>query len=179
MATLVYVDYTNFHKEARHIAAVREGLAPTLDYAMDNKVFGQWACHFRHFYDFIVGDGEVKRAFLVTSGEFNVKAATEAGFETVVIPRGFRRREKRVDTTIAVQAIEDGLSQCDSAFDEFVLITGDLDQEPTVTKLRSYGYKVTVMFWGHASVVLREAADEFISLDAHWDYLTWVPKEDV
>lgn len=51
-------------------------------------------------------------------------------------------------------------------------VAGDCDYEPLVKQLVTDGFAMTVLYWGHASRELREAAAAFDTLDAYIEELT-------
>lgn len=174
MNVLIYVDYPNLVTEARHIQAVTEGKALDVEDAQNQKVFSPWSCEFPALLEVVRAGDVAIRAFLVSSDPFySRKYAEAAGFDLAVFPRNFREKEKRVDTTFALEALSDAYENADPRFDRFVLVTGDLDQEPTLRKLRELGYHTTVAFWRHASKMLREGALEFLPLNEHWEALSY------
>lgn len=98
-------------------------------------------------------------------------AARRNGFDVVTYDRNVANHEKKIDTDIVATMIEDSFVLADPATDEITLVSGDSDYVPAVEKLKSRGFKVYVVFWGHASKELKAAASEFINLDPHLDHL--------
>lgn len=173
MSTYLYVDYSNLIAEAKHIAAVRSGLAQDLNHAQDNRISAPWHCHFRNLLSYTSGSVPA-RALLVTSEPFYGRTYAEhAGFEVKVYPRGYKQREKCVDTHLATQIVRDALTIIDSKTDEIVMVTGDLDQIPTIRLVKQHGHKVVLVFWEHAAMHLRSEADGFFALNPQWEHLTW------
>lgn len=174
----VYVDYSNLVTEARHIAAVMAGRAENIDDAQDRRIIEPWSCEFPALLQAVSEGLPVARALIVTSDPFySRRYAAEAGFELVVYPRSYREKEKRVDTAFALAAYADAVHRMNRETDRVVLVTGDLDQEPTVAALQAQGVNVTVAFWKHASKRLRDSATTFLPLNERWDALTH--REDV
>ncbi len=168
----VYVDYSNLFAEARHIAAVFTGEAKSLDEAQDQRIAAAWRCDYVKLLETLCPK-KPATAFLVSSEPFaDAHLAEWAGFEVVLYQRGYRKREKCVDTHFAIRAVSDALTELDPKKDAITLVTGDLDQLPTVQFLRAQGYTVRVAFWDHAARALRTEANVFESLNPHWDAIT-------
>ncbi len=168
----IYVDFSNLFAEARHIAAVFAGHAKTLDEAQDQQLIAPWRCDYVKLLALLAPE-KPATAFLITSEPFqDMHVAQWAGFEVLTYPRGYRKREKCVDTHFAIRVVTDALTDLDPKKDEITLVTGDLDQSPTVNYLRAQGYTVRVAFWNHASRALRSDANVFESLNPHWDLIT-------
>lgn len=173
MTVWIYVDYSNFVTEARHLEAVFQGKAEDVDDAQNRKIIATWSCEFPGLLDAVRENDQVARALIVTSDPFYARRyASEAGFELIVYPRTYRDKEKRVDTSFAIEALRDAVFRM-APDDRVVLVTGDLDQEPTVRAIRELGRHVTVAFWRHASKRLRDSADSFLSLNEAWDNITY------
>lgn len=169
----VYVDFSNVFAEARHLAAVQMGMVRDVYQAQEERVGADWQCDFDGLLQF-VADGKASTAVLVTSTPFPPQPRAEAaGFECAVMPRGFRKREKCVDTYFAVRAVTDALLHFKDTEDEIILVTGDLDQLPTIRFLQGRGFRVTLVFWAHASYELVNAVDAFYELNPFWDTVTY------
>lgn len=169
----LYVDFSNLFAEARHIAAVFAGQAKTLDEAQDRQIVVFWRCDYAKLVE-VLCPAKPATAFLITSEPFqDAHVAEWAGFEVLVYPRGYRKREKCVDTHFAIRVISDALTKLDPKKDEITLVTGDLDQSPTVNFLRNKGFTVRIAFWNHAARTLRADANVFESLNPHWDTVTF------
>jgi uncharacterized LabA/DUF88 family protein len=97
--------------------------------------------------------------------------AKKQGFEVVVYDRNVANHEKKIDTDIVATMIEDSYEILTIGEDEVTLVAGDSDYVPAIEKLRKRNIPVHVVFWGHASRELKDAATKFISLD---DYLTYL-----
>lgn len=168
----IYVDFSNLYAEARHIGAVFCGLARNIDEAQDDKRVVHWRCDFAKLFQVLCTE-KPGTAFLITSEPFkDAHLAEWAGFETLTYPRGYRQREKCVDTHFAIRVVNDALTLLDPKKDEIILVTGDLDQLPTVQFLRAEGYTVKIAFWNHAAQTLRGEANVFEALNPHWDLIT-------
>lgn len=162
----IYVDYSNLKHEGKHLAGQRVG-----------KTQAPWHCNFEALMGVLQGTANLGRTLLVTSDPFAAGAhALEAGFEVVTYPRSFHKKEKCVDTRIAVEAVRDAMRPGRSPeHDIFVFVSGDLDQQPAVQLLREEGFTVYNLFWQHSSKGLQDSCDAFEALDPHWDRITWCP----
>lgn len=106
-------------------------------------------------------------------------AFTRNGWLTFVRELNVSRREKGVDTTLTAQMIEDGLlgalrDDLDPANVRITLLAGDGDYIDPVTRLREYGYHVTVMAFAHTlSRALRQAASRSLELDPYFDQIVF------
>lgn len=173
MANYLYVDNSNVWIEGMHVAAVANGLVPTIWDALDNRICDYtWKMDFGRLYEFAGGERkDVGRAVLYGSrppaNDSLWSIAKSRGFEVVVYDRNVQNREKKVDTSIAADMISDSYELMDPAKDEISLVSGDRDLVPAVEKLRKRGFKVDVVFWDHASGELKNAASAFISLNPH------------
>lgn len=107
-------------------------------------------------------------------GELFFEMARRAGFDTALLDRNSLNREKAVDMTLAMRAIERAWGNPPSSM-RFVLVAGDRDYVPLVTFLRERGFETDVVFWSHAAPELRRAASRFVDLDPHFEYLRWQP----
>jgi uncharacterized LabA/DUF88 family protein len=67
--------------------------------------------------------------------------------------------------------LTDAVERMDAAKDEITLVAGDTDYVPTIQALRRRGFTINVVFWGHASRELRDAATKFIPLDGYLNFL--------
>lgn len=86
----------------------------------------------------------------------------------------FTNREKQVDIALSARMMEDSFKYMKATSGDIaVLAAGDGDFVPTIRSLQSRELGVRVVSWSHAAGrQLREAADEFIELDPHFDMLT-------
>ena len=160
----IYVDFSNLRIEGRHLAGELVG-----------KKEAPWHCDFKGLLDVARGGQPLGRTLLVTSDPFPASQhAWDAGWEVITYPRSFHDKEKCVDTRLAVEAVRDGLSEIRDAYrDEFVLVSGDLDQQPVAALLKREGYSVHNLFWGPSMNALHTSCDTFESLNTHWDRVTW------
>lgn len=85
--------------------------------------------------------------------------------------RNASNREKKIDTQIASDVIEDSYEWMKEGRDEVRLVAGDADYVPVVEKLQRRGLPCVVVFWEHASRELKDASNEFLSLDMHLEAL--------
>lgn len=99
-------------------------------------------------------------------------AAKRKGFEVIVHDRSrFTGREKKVDTNIVSDVTADSYELMDPKRDEITLVSGDADYVPAIERLRKRCFQFDVCFWDHASKEIRQAASNFISLNAYLDHL--------
>lgn len=164
----LYVDFSNLLYEGKHVMG-----------RLASKREAPWHCNFNGLLDVLVGDAKRGRCHLVTSDPFGAQEhAQAAGFEVETYPRAFNRKEKCVDTHLAVEAMRDAFGGLRiPGQDTFVLVSGDLDQLPVARALRAEGFTVINAFWAHSARGLRDVCDVFVSLDEHREKITWDPKE--
>ena len=86
MSSYVYVDNSNVWIEGRHIAAVKAGLAASLDEAQETNISAPWSYDFGKLLSFAGGEAEkIKRAVLFGSrppkNDSLWNSAKEKGFE--------------------------------------------------------------------------------------------------
>lgn len=179
MPNFLYVDNSNVWIEGMHVAAVKNGHAPSIWDAMDNKICDySWKLDFGKLYQFAGGErSQVGRAVLYGSrpptNDSLWEIARKNGFEVVVYDRNASNKEKKIDTSIAADMVADSYERMDPAKDEVTLVSGDRDLVPAVEKLRRRGLKVDVVFWDHAAKELKTAASSFVSLDPHFRLLSF------
>lgn len=173
MANFLYVDNSNVWIEGMHVAAVANGIAPTIWDALENGICDySWKIDFGKLYQFAGGDKkDVGRAVLYGSrppkNDSLWSVAKAKGFEVVVYDRNAANKEKKVDTSIAADMIADSYELMDPKKDEVTLVSGDRDLVPAVEKLCKRKFKVDLVFWDHASGELRAACTNFISLNQY------------
>ena len=93
------------------------------------------------------------------------------GFEVIVYDRHAANKEKKIDTQITADMIEDSYELMKADRDEITLVAGDRDYAPAIEKLRKRGFAVRVVFWDHAARELKDAASKFIQLDPYLEHL--------
>ena len=178
MANFLYVDNSNVWIEGMHVAAVENGIAPTVWDAMENRICDySWKLDFGKLYQFAGGEQkDVGRAVLYGStrpkNDSLWAIAKQKGFEVVVYDRNASNKEKKIDTSIAADMVADAYELMDPAKDEVTLVCGDRDLVPAVERVRKRGLKVDVVFWDHAASELKNAASAFISLNPHLKLLS-------
>ena len=96
----------------------------------------------------------------------------QKGFNPTVYERNAANKEKKVDVAIAARITKDAYTVINKEKDEIILVAGDSDYVPVIDDLRSEGYRVEVIFWGHAARELREASSKFTSLDNYLTHFT-------
>ena len=177
MPNFLYVDNSNVWIEGMHVAAVQRGIAPDVWAAIEERICDyNWKLDFGRLYEFAGGDSsDVGRAVLYGSrppaNDSLWTVARNRGFEVIVHDRNASNREKKIDTNITADLIDDSHVLMKVGRDEITLVAGDKDYVPAVEKLRGRGFTIHVVFWNHVARELREAASKFVSLDKHLDYL--------
>lgn len=176
MPNFLYVDNSNVWIEGMHVAAVVTGTAPDIWTAQDRNITTPWSYDFGRLLYFAGGEkDDVGRAVLYGSrppkNDSLWGSAQRQGFEVVVYDRNAANREKKIDTQITADMIEDSYELMKPARDEITLVAGDKDYVPAVEKLRKRGFTVHVVFWSHAARELRDAASKFIELDPYLEHL--------
>jgi uncharacterized LabA/DUF88 family protein len=180
MANFLYVDNSNVWIEGMHVAAVKNGLAPDIWAAGDQRICdNSWRLDFGRLMEFAGGERhEVGRAVLYGSrppeDDSIWLAAKRKGFEVVVYDRNVRNKEKKIDTRIATDIVADSFQRMKKG-DEVTLVAGDSDYVPTVENVVARGFKFWVVFWDHASRELRESCSGFTSLNQWLELLARKP----
>lgn len=178
MANFVYVDNSNIWIEGMHVAAVENGLVPTIWDAMENRVCDySWKLDFGKLYEFAGGEKQdVGRAVLYGSrppkNDSLWAIAKNKGFEPIVYDRNAANKEKKIDTSIAADMVADAFELMTPGTDEVTLVCGDKDLVPAVERVKRRGLKVDVVFWDHCATELKVAASNFISLNPHLKFLS-------
>ena len=174
MAKFVYVDNSNVWIEGRRAAAVENGFAFDIAEAIENGIFDRdWKYDFGKLLELVGGKKNgLKKAILFGSrppqNDSLWEAARVGGFEVIVEDRNAQNREKKIDTGIVAQMMEDSY-ECitDKLTDEMVLVAGDKDYVPAVNRISKRGIRVVVYFWDHAAPELKDHAAQFFSLNKH------------
>lgn len=175
MANFCYVDNSNVWIEGMHVSAVAKGHAPNIWTACDNQICDyDWKIDFGRLFEFAAGS-DVGRAVLFGSrpptNDSLWTVAVRNGFEVIVHDRNAANREKKVDTQITAEMIEDSFMRM-KAGDTITIVSGDSDYVPAIEKLKARDFNVEVCFWDHASREIREVATKFISLNKYLDHLS-------
>ena len=176
MANYLYVDNSNVWIEGMHVAAVRAGLVPDIWAAQTERVTAPFRVDFGRLHEFAGGEEqELGRAVLYGSrppaNDSLWAVARKRGFEPVVFERNAANREKKIDTQITADIVQDLFTVISPDADEVTLVAGDRDFVPAVEKVRGRGVRFHVVFWSHAARERREAADSFVDLDPYFEYL--------
>ena len=134
MANYLYVDNSNVWIEGMHVAAVRSSYAPDILTAQQERITAPFRIDFGKLYGFAGGSsGEVGRAALYGSrppaNDSVWELAKSRGFEPVVFDRNVANREKKIDTQIAADIVEDLFTRILPDSDEITLVSGDSDFE--------------------------------------------------
>ncbi len=177
MANFLYVDNSNVWIEGMHVSAVVNGFAPDIWTAQEQKICDHgWKLDFGRLFEFAGGErGAVGRAVLYGSrpprNDSLWGAAERKGFEVVVYDRNAANKEKKIDTQITADIVDDSYTLMKPDRDEITLVAGDKDYVPVVEKVRRRGLTFHVVFWDHAARELREACSAFVSLNQYLDHL--------
>ena len=174
MARYVYVDNSNVWIEGRRAVAVMNDLAFDIADAIENKILDfTWKYDFGKLLELVGGQKNgLKKAYLFGSrppqNDSLWEAARQGGFEVIVEDRNAQNREKKIDTWIVAQMMEDSY-ECitDKNADEMILVAGDKDYVPAVNRISKRGIRVVVYFWDHAAIELKDHAAEFVSLNKY------------
>ena len=166
------------------VAAVKNGLVLNIADAMRHNVLdNSYRLDFGRLHAFVAGDDPsiIERAVLFGSkpppNDTLWEVARRHGFETVVENRNVRGKEKRIDTGIVTMMMKDAYTKANKAADTLTLVAGDGDYVPTFDALMKDGFKVEVVFWGHASNDLKRHCSRFINLNSYLKHLQFVPKK--
>ena len=175
MAKYVYVDNSNVFIEGQRVAAVQNGLALDIQDAITRRVFDHsYRLDFGKLYRFVArnGDADAERAVLFGSrpppNDSLWAVAKSAGFELVIEDRNAANKEKKIDTGIVAAMYEDAFTKTDKEKDKLVLVAGDGDYLPAISRLIELGFTVDVLFWAHASQALKTACSNFIEMDSYF-----------
>lgn len=179
----IYVDNSNLYIEGRRVSAVAQGLSVDIYAAMKDGVLDHaYTISFGKLHEFLCGSDkrQIKRVAMFGSrpppNDGIWQYAKRAGFELHLEDRNYANKEKKIDTGIATLLTKDayksdGYKAGKPEQDTFVLVAGDSDYVPTINELRADGFRVEVVFWGHASRELRQVATKFIALDTFLETL--------
>jgi len=172
MADFVYVDNSNVFIEGQRISAVSKGLAKNIYDAMDAGIIDQsYRLDFGKLYKFVLGNNPPEHCRAVMYGSRPPQSdsvwqmARNAGFEVVVEDRNAANKEKKIDTGIVTTMLVDAYTKINKQNDVMTLVAGDGDYVPPVKHLTEQGYRVNVVYWGHASRELQSVCSRFINLD--------------
>lgn len=174
MPNFCYVDNSNVWIEGMHVAAVESGQAPDIVAACDQRICdNRWRLDFGRLFEFAAG-GDVGRAVLFGSrppqNDSLWAVAETKGFEVIVHDRNISNREKKIDTQMTAEMIEDSFTKMAKG-DTITLVSGDADYVPAIEKLIDRGFRVEGCFWDHASRELKESVSRFISLNPFLGHL--------
>ena len=142
----------------------------SLNYNFDND----WNIDFGRLMEFAGGKNEdIAVSYLFGSrppkNDSLWNAAEKKGFKVIVEDRNVANKEKKIDTGIVTQIMEDFYERAKKG-DVFTLVAGDGDYVPMITKIKSKGFYFDVVFWDSASQELKDIASKFVSMDQHIDY---------
>lgn len=176
MLNYTYVDNSNVFIEGQRIAAVNNGMASDIVNAMIQRVVDHsWNLDYGKLHQFVCGqENEVGCAKLWGSpppGDSFWKMVESKGFQVKTFEKSVAGTEKKVDVAIAHQMTKDAYTLIDKTNSEITLVSGDKDFVPVVDDLVGSGFRVVVAFWDHAARELRDAASEFVSLNAWHGHL--------
>lgn len=91
------------------------------------------------------------------------------GFDVKVFDRNIRNKEKGVDMEMGMDIAERLYTVQPPR--TIVIVAGDADYVPAVSRAQSKGWKVEVWFWNNAAEQLKSAANRFCSVDKYLEYL--------
>jgi uncharacterized LabA/DUF88 family protein len=172
MSRYIYVDNSNLFIEARKLATVQKGIVRSMREAQAARAFDN--TYFINYFDLrnlLSNGGGVGRAVLfgskVTADDAIWDHADEAGWEVFAFNRNHKNKEKKIDIAVVTEMLLDAFKRVDRENDEIVLVAGDSDYLPAVTRLREEGFVVLVYFWSQAATELKQCATEFICMDDH------------
>lgn len=178
MKIYTYVDNSNLYIEGTRISAVKQGLASNIFDAMNNGIVDRtWQIDYGKLHAFLCGTlkSEIGGARLWGSpppSDTFWGMVKSKGFDVETFDKSRSGREKKVDVAIAHRMTKDAYTIIKKE-DELTLVAGDKDFVPVVEDLTLEGFKVVVMFWGHAAQELKDVSTSFINLDSHFQYLTF------
>jgi uncharacterized LabA/DUF88 family protein len=178
MANFLYVDNSNVAIEGKHVSAVAKGLATNIWEAQDKHINDhEFMIDFGQLLAFAGGDQkDIGRAVLYGSrppaNDSLWEMARKKGFEVVTYDRNAQNKEKKIDTKIASDIIEDLYTRVKPG-DEMTLVAGDRDYVPVAEKVMAKGVRFDVVFWDHAGKELREGCSKFVPLNAHLELLRY------
>ena len=180
MAYFVFVDNSNVWIEGKVASAVTKGQATTAVEAHDIGVEdGGWRIDFGKLLNYVVEGNlsDIKCSNIYGSvppqNDSLWAAATAANFAVNTEERNAANKEKRVDTNIVCDVMENLYTES-SEGDIFVLVVGDGDYIPAVERIKKANRMVYVAFWNNISNELRAKADKFIDLTPDIARITYV-----
>lgn len=174
----IYVDNSNVWIEGQRLQAVKLGLARDALEAQRRGLSASWTYDFGRLYELACpADARIGRSILFGSrppvDDSLWNRARRDGFEVRVFDRNAANKEKQVDVSLSTTMMEDSYEYMQrERKDVAVLVAGDRDFLPTINSIQKRGFDVRVVFWEHGiSKELRDTANEFVSLDEHFEYL--------
>jgi hypothetical protein len=174
----VFLDGSNLFIEGQRLSSFLRRGATAVTVTQHTEFDFDFRLDLRRLKSFLGSDLGTSRPLLVGSHSENsdslFASAHHCGFDTIVYERDTRNREKKVDTTIVMHML---LAALDGTPEKtrLILVAGDSDYAPLVLELRRRKFEVEVVFWGHASHELKEAATRFVPLDGVIDFLRYHP----
>jgi len=178
----LYIDLSNLFVGAAQVSAARLGWASTAAEAAAREIADtRIRIKFGALKDFLVGrsaQGARCTAFGSVKDEGDTRLTQvlrRNGIEARMLRRSPTGREKDVDTSLVVTAIEDLLlGEACAESCEVTLVSGDRDMCSMVRSLRRHAIAVDVAAWRHtASAELLGLAKNFVALDDYFDLLTY------
>lgn len=169
MKNFLYVDNSNLWIEGMRLSAVKIGMAPNIAVASEQRMHDHsWRVDFGKIYQFAGGSNPACARLYGSRPPPNDSlwnVARAKGFEPIVFDRNFNNREKRVDTQITADIMEDLYERIVNG-DEITLVAGDRDYVSVCEKAIRRGITFEVCFWSHStSNELRNSCTRFIALD--------------
>ena len=179
MAKFICVDNSNVFIEGQRVAAVKNGNALSIQDASDRRIFdSSYRLDFGKLYSFVArnGNADAEHAMLFGSrpppNDSLWAVAKSAGFELVIEDRNYANKEKKIDTGIVAAMFEHAFTKADSSNDQFILVAGDRDYVPAVSRLVELGFTTNVVFWEHASQELKTVCSNFVEMNPHFSKLS-------
>lgn len=176
MASLIYLDDSNLWIEGKKVSAVSKGMALDIAEATETRTFDNtFKLDFGRVLE-IANNEPIKVARFYGSrppeADSVWNAAKKVGFKLTILDRNLRNKEKGVDASVVADMVQD-MYELAKPGDVFILIAGDADYVPVLDKLHAKDFEVHVLFWDHAAVVLKQAADKFQSLNGYLDRIRY------
>jgi len=174
MTNFLYVDNSNLWIEGMYVAAVESGLARDVTSAHEERICDRtWKLDFSKLFAFAGGENVGRAVLFGSNGGKNEAlwdAARRSGFEVIDHARNMCNKEKKIDTSIVANMINDSYSLLRKG-DEITLVAGDKDYVPAIEMLLPRGISVHVVFWDHAAEELKSLCTKFISLNSYVNLL--------
>jgi len=168
----LFVDNSNVLIEARRLAEMKRKGRPRLGAFVDHSYELDWGK-----FLYVVKETDTRALaevpFLYGSrpppNDSVWQRIRDDGFDVKVFDRNIRNKEKGVDMEMGMDIVE-RLHTVQSPR-TIVIVAGDADYVPAVSRAQSKGWKVEVWFWNNAAEQLKSAATRFCLMDKYLEYL--------